>query len=426
MTHILKLALATASILSLTACATSIQNRDPSDIAAKAYRTTDSYTGLQQTRLPAFSPFEWGGGVRGNAQLQSAEAFQGRDGGAWLDITLRYDTPTPDPGEMRVYNKARWAGGEEVQIADFAAAVMSCEDRVSSYGTGGYYGSGIYGGGAYGFGRGRSTRGHYRGRGHDGRGRGDDRGDGRGDGGGRDVSDDRPRDPGTRPNPRRPRGVGGDPNVLVEPGINGPRPVVRPRPRPRPQPTSGSGETRPDPAPRPRRTTRTSRPTPKSEPRATSRPTRPTRNRNNRRDAIKGMHFEDPQSAANAAVLTANVDVQSSASRLRPSYGFATGYRAYNYGRFGGRGFGRGFYPDREYIVTSECERQERIRVFVPAQRLAAAERYGLSLYFRSNLGDERPVIVSPNYVMGYQMATLHLGAPRPQAALKGQIYGEP
>ena len=411
MTFILKMAMAAASVISLTACATSIQNRSPSDIAAKAYTAVDSYTGLQQTRLPAFSPFEWGQGVTGNAQLQTAEVFQGKSGGSWLDITLRYDTPTPDPAEMRVYNKAKWAGGEDVVIADFAAAVMSCGDRVTGYsngGYGGYYG-GVHGLRGYGHGRGRvASRG---GSGH------------RLFNGPRGVDNSlrsaaaadtdsatANTSTGSRPANGRRRGAGregGRSGRVGEPGTVAPRADERPITRPR----SNREARRNNPV----RENRTTRQTPKARTRTRTAPKRNTRP--TKRSPIKGMHFEDPQSASVASQKIASANTRLGLSRGR-SYGFASGYRSYNYGRFGGYGRAGGLYPAHDYVVSSSCERQERIRVFVPKERMAAAERYGLNLYFRSNSGDERPVIVSPNYVMGYQMATLHLGAPRPQAVL--------
>lgn len=403
------MAIATASVISLTACATSIQKRSPSDIAAKAYTVVDSYTGLKQTRLPAFSDFSWGQGVIGNAQLQTAEVFQGKSGGSWLDITLRYDTPTPNPSEMRVYNKAKWAGGEDVVIADFAAAVMSCGDRVTGYSNGGGYYGGVHGLRGYGHGRGRvAGRG---GLGH------------HGYGGGLRGTDDRVRSSdgaitnavrasslGTRPDGGRRGGASGaDRRPSVgEPGAVAPRADERPITRPR-----SNRETRRE---NPARETRSTRQTPKARTRTRTAPKRSTRP--TKREPIKGMHFEDPQSAQVASQKIASAHSGLGLSRgIRP-YGFASGYRSYNYGRFGGYGRAGGLYPTHDYIVQSQCERQERIRVFVPKERMAAAERYGLSLYFRSNSGDESPVIVSPNYVMGYQMATLHLGPPRPQAAI--------
>ncbi|MEE9347149.1 MAG: hypothetical protein V3U82_03075 [Robiginitomaculum sp.] len=405
----IKLLLVATTGLSLTACVTALEKRPADQIAAKAYHAVDSYTGLRQTRLPYISPFKWSGNVSGTAQLQTAEAFEGANGGAWLDVMLTYNTPSNDPAEMRVYNKIVWGGGQAAKLADFSAAVLTCSESISEYNNNRGYGGGYgYGGGHYG------DYGYGHGYGH---GYG---GDGSGHGGGSTPT------PTPTPTPHPDTGtsdpsVTGAPTALLDPfetigrygpgtgptptrddmrrkdvmGAGLPTPVSRRRPATisRPAPTSRP-PARPSPAP----TTKTKRdPVSVSKPAKSKSKSRPSRREI--RDKIGSMFFQDESQAVQMAAKETNGTLSH---RPYPSTYGTRHRRGYNYGHYG-RGYG---YGDREIVIRTSCARREKLRVFVPKERLLDAEHYGMTLYIRGKSGDERPLVITPNYVMAYQMAS--------------------
>lgn len=257
-----------------------------------------------------------------------------------MDVSVFYDTPGQSEDQMRSYKTLNWAGGETAVLADFAASLASCEERVTQSPGALHYGRRGFGGfGSYGFG----SRNHYRPN-H------------------RPVSSDHSRP--TRPHVR-PTSPTSRPN---RPTTSRPTPPVT-------RPTSPS--TRPT----------TSRPRP---PRTVSRPNKP----NERRDRLESR-FQNADLAAKAAPKSA---ASGSRLRLAPVSPFRRGY---NYGYYD-RGFG-GYGSD--YVIKSACGRVEKLRIFVPANRLETAERYGLTLFARSESGDERTIVLPANYVMAYQMA---------------------
>ena len=58
-----------------------------------------------------------------------------------------------------------------------------------------------------------------------------------------------------------------------------------------------------------------------------------------------------------------------------------------------------------DYVVDYSCQRQETLRVFIPLERLLAAEKNGLLLYLRPRNGIEETVVLPPNYISGFLLA---------------------
>lgn len=333
-------------VFAVSGCATSLQSLPAAQIAGQAVREPDVFTGLTQTQMPVVAPFERSGTTQGTARLLSAEAFEGQPGGAWMDVSLYYDTPGEGQDQMRVYKSLNWAGGETAKLADFAASLASCEDRVTQYNRGGYYGrSGFgYGGyGGYGFGNRVNTRHLNKPRSKH----------------GTDQRVPRPDRPSTsRPSTNRPST---NTPVSRRPSVTPPK--SRPAPQTARRPSTG----------RPQRT---------------------------RREATEHMnsHFQNSDLAQNAAARSGGA-LPASRLRLSPVSPFRRGY---NYGAFGAGAYG---YPASDYVISSACGRVEKLRIFVPPAKLESAERYGLTLYARSESGDARTIVLPPNYVLAYQMA---------------------
>ncbi len=434
-----------SAVLLVTACATSVNERAPEDIAQRSFPVLDSYTGLNQLRSPSIKQGGWAQGTTATAYLQTAEPYQDLDGGAWLDVGLLYDTPTANPAEMQVYNRARWAGGEQVLLADFSATVLSCEDRVQDVSP--YYGSGHYGAGYYG-------GGHYR-RGHEGYDRRGRKGrDGRIGRGGNDDDrddDDDDREPRTGDDddtgvvvdrPRRPRRRDDDGTFTPDVPINGPQPtptVYRRAPRgvggmdrsPRgtsrnmPAPVSKPTVSRPAPKPRPR----VERPKPKPVSKPAVRPRKPAVSPRPRSSPVKGMYFQNPDQAVTLSA-SASDKTQSHRPYGRSSLrrGLSASYRGYNRGHYPRSSYGGGFwgggYGGADYVVTSSCKRREQMRVYVPRDLLQRAQGgQGLTLLLRGQNGGERQVRLSPNYLNGFAMARDRYAPARTQrqVSLGGQ-----
>lgn len=404
------------AVLLAASCVTPVNERTPEEIAQRSFPVVDSYTGLQQLRSPSITQGGWARGTTATVYLQSAEPYQNFEGGAWLDVGLLYETPSANPAEMRVYNRARWAGGEKVLLADFSATVLSCEDRMQDVSPA--YGNGYYGAGYYGGGNARREREGYGRRGDSRRRRGDrprrDRDDGTDTGGG-DDRPDRPRpgsdnrsvtdkpvvyrrpvgDVGGTPPPRRRDGRRASPttptSLPVPQSVSPPKPAPVSRPAPVVQPA---------PAPKPK-----SRPKPK--------PRKPTISR--RRNDAEVLRFQDPRLAVNVNGQKAD---NLSLSQTRNGAAVTINYRGYNRGDYPRSYYGGGFWSDygpTNYVVTSSCRRREDMRVYVPRDLLQRAQGgQGLVLLLRGQNGGEREVHLSTNYITGFSMAqSRYDGLPR-------------
>ena len=58
-----------------------------------------------------------------------------------------------------------------------------------------------------------------------------------------------------------------------------------------------------------------------------------------------------------------------------------------------------------DYEVSYSCQRQESLRVFIPRERLLAAEKNGLLLYVKPRNGIEETIALPPNYISGFLLA---------------------
>jgi len=406
------------SAAALTACATNLANRTPIDIASNSVRRTDALSGVSEVIAPRVSVFSGRrSGVRGQAQFRTAGPFTDdagkvHTGGAYLDISMKYTSATPNPAEARMYDQANWPGGQPALIADYGASVLDCREDVRAIPQ---Y-TPIYG--AWGFGHihddycshdGYGYPGWGRGYGHYGHGHVHD------DDCGHDVDRDgdtvvvRPTtDP--RPTvPRRPRRPG---DVTPHPDGPGTDPDVRPRrprtgpgdplPRPRAIPyTTKRAVSRPRPdivspksVPRPRPVSRpVSRPAVQSGPKIVSRPapvSKPvSRPVSKPISKPKSTYKPKPQVSRPQRTPTPRVTPRTNVRRQMNYY---PRDRYYNQG-------------PTDYVVRRSCDRQENLRVFVPRGRLDAAEAQGLVLYVSPRGGQEEMLVLPPNYISGFKLA---------------------
>jgi len=437
-----KLLVSISATALMMGCSTSIAERSPLDIASDSLRRTDSFSGASEVLAPQIKAFSSNRtSVKGEVQLRTAGPFTDSGGtvhrdGAYLEIVLDYVTATPDPEGGLYFDQANWAGGEAAQLADFGAIVKDCREEAreiyrvplgyTGYGhRGGHYGHyGRRGYGGYGYGRhGGRYGGHYGGYGRHGNGR---RGDGHNDehrdeqGADdpilndrvvgsttdgtprrgvtrRDLTEDRSRVPAERDpdrsTPRRSDTVrtGGSAGTALPPSRKQPRRRIStsdvkaagvrrsaPAAAPRPSPPKAAPVSRPSPPPA-KRSTSTKKNTSRSVDRA-------FKNTNNSRTRTRA-------------------DVKT---RMRYDP-----YTRYNPG-----------YSD--YVVDYTCQRQETVRVFIPRERLLAAEKNGLLLYLRPRNGIEETVVLPPNYISGFLLAAYSPDGQRfavqkgqPQTAIK-------
>ena len=370
-----------AAIL-LSGCATTnLASRTPIDIASNSVRHTDNKSGISAVLAPSVRAFsKRRKDISGKARLLTANTFTDdkgslQSGGAYLDVVINYATFSPDPAETRRYDSAAWAGGEAALVAEYGEAVIECREDIredfipsgynyydSYYGHGSDYGYG-YGNSSYGYGYGYSGG---RGGSHGGGGSGSDNDDDSDDGVSTMPSPDtgnttsapptpnmrrrpRPGPPRTRPAPQ-PDGPG------TEPGINV-RPVMGQRPAP--QATSAR------PRPTPRRIT----PKPSSSKPASSSSSRPTSSR-----------------------------VFSSTSNRRTTPARTTRREMRYYPR-------QQHTSRRNISIRYSCIRQENLRVFIPKDRVDAAETGGLLLYLQPKRGRAEALVLPTNYISGFKLA---------------------
>ena len=412
-THVKKLRLLLLiSVAGLTACATSLANRTPVDIASNSVRRTDALSGISEVLAPQVKAFaSRRANVRGRAQLRTAGPFtddQGvvQTGGAYLEVLLNYTSATPNPAEARIYDQASWPGGEPALLADFGASVLDCREDIRAiprydytpiYGAWGYghihddHCDHEYGGLGWDSGYGHYGHGHV----HDDHcGHDVDRDEGSNTVIVRPTTSPRPVSrPVSRPDTDRPQrrpgavvphldGPGTDPDVRPHrPRTNPNGPVPHPRALPRTSKRIIS-RTRPDlvtgSSSRP-----TSRPAPVSRPKSVSRPKPAPVSRPKSSYKPKPM-VSRPVRRSNPRTNTGNSIKRQMNYYPRDSY--------YNRGR-------------TDYVVRRSCSRQENLRVFIPRERLDAAEINGLILYLRPRGGQEEVLSLPPNYISGFKLA---------------------
>jgi len=441
------------SAATLTACATTLANRTPIDIASNSVRRTDALSGMSEVLAPKVKAFSSRrSSVRGRVQLRTAGPFTDDEGsvyegGAYLDVVLNYGSATPNPVEARIYDQAFWPGGEPALLAEFGATVLDCREDVRAipqyqytpiYGAWGYghihddYCGHEYGRDGWGTGYGHYGRGHV----HD-------------DYCGHDIDHDsgsntviispttEPRPvsrPVSRPvlrpvpdGPRRPHVIRPD-GVAPQPDGRGTDPDVRPR-RPRrpiidpiPQPRAEGrpskravSRPRPDiaptepysqpynPATRPQPY---SPPAAQSTPKAVSRPAPVSRPRPE--PVYKPEPTYKPKPSISQPKYTPNPRTKPKA---RPRDKFRREMHYYPRDPYYG--------GSTDYVVRRSCDRQENLRIFIPRERLDAAEINGLILYLRPRGGQEEVLSLPPNYIRGFKLAAW---SPQgPQLTIQGR-----
>jgi hypothetical protein len=405
-----KLLLSISVAALMIGCSTSIAERSPIDIASNSLRRTDSYSGVSEVLAPQIKAFSSNRtSVKGHVQLRTAGPFTDHDGkvhtdGAYLEIVLDYATATPDPEGGLYFDQVNWAGGEAALLADFGETVLDCQEDVreiyrvpigyTGYGHyGGHYGQyGRHGYGGYGYNRNGRRGGSYGGHGRTGSDRHDrdnddhqggdhdaDNSTGRDGNVGttptgttrrgvtrRDVTEDRSRVPAERDpelstaskQPRRRIPIStikSDMSSRAGRTISS-APVSRSVP-PKAVPVSRPASPPPPPPPAKRQSS-----SKKNTSRSTDRAFKNTNNTRTRaRSKVKTEMRYHPQ------------------SRYNPGY--------------------------TDYVVNYSCQRQESLRVFIPRERLLAAQKNGLLLYLQPQNGIEETIALPPNYISGFVLA---------------------
>lgn len=89
----------------------------------------------------------------------------------------------------------------------------------------------------------------------------------------------------------------------------------------------------------------------------------------------------------------------------------------------------KNFFPNSGYagrsVVSSrsvDCAREDKLRIFIPNERLDAARFDGLTLIAFDAQGGEAPIYLPPNYIEGYRLAAS--GQVRPQGISSVPQYG--
>jgi len=154
-----------------------------------------------------------------------------------------------------------------------------------------------------------------------------------------------------------------------------------------------------------------------------------TRNRGLRRAQPKPRTVPKTRSEPKRRSSTRS-DSQRSSNRSRSSdsrKSRSQSSRSNNVSKRGGRFSGLlDFFPGDTYgsgrqVVTSrsvDCAREDKLRVFVPNERLDAARFDGLTLIALDARGDETAIYIPANYIEGFRLASS--GRIRPQGYQRG------
>ena len=374
-----------STALFLPACATSMANLSPIDIASNSVRRTDTLTGVSEIIGPSVKMRKSKStGTIARAKLRTAGPFTDAKGvvdrnGTYLEVFLNYLTPTPNPQDARLYNTVNWPGGESALLAEFGQSVLDCRQdyRETFIPVPAYYG-GAYD--YYGYGYGYDGYGGH----HDDDDDDDDTGD--------DPMPDTDDDPQTMPDgdvpiQRRRRRTG---PVMPQPDGPGTEPTG-------PMPRRVAPQTASPKASKPIVSRR------RAGNQSSSKP-QPTRSRPSPRKRVENETVRE--------------------LKYYPSQ-YNGGYR--------------------DVTVRYRCMRQENLRVFIPRKRLDAAEDTGLILYIRPQNWSEEKLVLPPNYVAGFKLAAYspqgkqltipgkpvqlsQTARPKPEAAAKPKetiIYGK-
>lgn len=436
----------------------------PEQIARDVASDFNPRTGLRELIAAPFDPFEEDPALAGSLRLRSAEGAVTIDGqplrdGALVEIDFYYNSPSNDPFGGRNYSDAAFVNGQLAPVVLRDTRILECSTRVENvvYDHTRYYdrGSsfGIYrpyrhyaGHSGFGFGFGHNYFGP--GYGYYGRHRGF-------------RNDGYRRTRGSRPSTHRRvldavRGRDGVERRRDRDAVRGDRPRTGDRGDRTPRANSrrltdrqiedrmsrvqsyGSGRTRADV----RRNTRgssgpmragnvqprieraTSQPQPQSsaprtQPRSTAgqrsqiRRAAPPRNESRSSEPRRSeSRRSEPRRQSTPRSSSRPKNIKRSAPARRISGG-ETKRRMRDF--FPNDGFG-----GRSVVTSSsvDCAREDKLRIFIPNERLDAARFDGLTLIALDAQGGETPVYLPPNYIEGFRLASS--GQVRPQGYQPG------
>ncbi len=124
----------------------------PEKIAADVEVRYDALTGQPEYVARDFDPFEGMPDLAGKAWLRSAQNATSIDGvavggGAFLDVSVMYDTDTPDAYDVRGFQEAYYADGVPAPIISYDNQTLDCSSKVTEV----TYDNRYYNGAAYGY-----------------------------------------------------------------------------------------------------------------------------------------------------------------------------------------------------------------------------------------------------------------------------------
>ena len=148
---LLSTALLLTTALASPALAENLPEISPRQIAGDVKTQYNSETGVREYIAPTFDPFEEDKTMAGTASLRSvsnAVAIDGQSvrGGALLDLTFYYSSPTSDPYDIRGYEEAVFLSGEYAPVTLRDNRVLDCSEKVSEtiYHHDSYYSPSLY------------------------------------------------------------------------------------------------------------------------------------------------------------------------------------------------------------------------------------------------------------------------------------------
>lgn len=414
-------------------------------------------TGMRELVAAPFDPFEEDPALAGSLRLRSADGAIAIDGqplrdGALVEMDFYYNSVSNDPFGGRNYSDVSFVNGELAPVTLRDTRILECSTRVENvvYDHNTYYDRGYSLGiyrpyrhysGHYGFGFGFGNRyfgpgygyygrrgyyrdrGYHRDRGHH-RSRGSthsrvldavrnrdrDRADGRRDRNeirgerGRDRDNDRVRAPRGNSRNLSDRQIEDRTRRIQSYGTGRTRSDARRNAR-----GSGpmrAGNTQP-------RIELASPPPQSSTPRADTRRAQPRSNAERRRDLTRS----EPRRAEPRRNESRRSETRRSEPR-RESNSRPKKVKSTTPRRISGGGVKQrmrekmNFFPNDGFggrsVVSSrsvDCAREDKLRVFIPNERLDAARFDGLTLIALDAQGGETPIYLPPNYIEGYRLA---------------------
>lgn len=453
----------------MVAAAPSFPTIPAEQIARDVTSTFNPRTGEKELIAAPFDAFEEDPSLAGSVKLRSAGSAVAIDGrrlpdGALLEVDFYYNSPSDDPYGGRGYGDVSFVNGELAPVVLRDSRILECSTRVdnvvydhvsyydrspliglyrpyrhyaghSGFGFG--FGNNYFGPGYGYYGRNYSRRSHYGGSRSSrpgihrrvldavgGADRRDDRRDGRraNIGADRNGSRETPRTIRPRQSERQVRdrlsriesyGVGTSRNSNnAATRNNGPMRGVNPRQRlemgtPPSQSNSPTRSwTEPRRANRRAATPRAAAPrtqTPRVEtPRAAAQPraeSRPAPRRSEPRRQTRSQPRSERAAPPKRPTRTAPNPRRSPSNMTRRQLDF----------------FPNDGYGGRDIVTTRsvDCAREDKLRVFIPAERLDAARFDGLTVIALDAQGGETPIYLPPNYIEGFRLASS--GQIRPQ-----------